>query len=103
MRKASIFTVLFLVAACPAWAQSDSVDDRLREALRKMTVDLRSTQDNQAALQAQLDQAQKQRDMLQQQVATLNTKLAQQPASPAQPAAPVAPAASPAEIGQLHD
>jgi chromosome segregation ATPase len=103
MRKANIFAVLFLVVSCPAWAQSDSVDDRLREALRKMTVDLRATQDNQAALQAQLDQAQKQRDMLQQQVATLNTKLAQQPASPTQQAAPAAAAASPAEIGQLHD
>ncbi len=108
MRKASIsgaavlILVILAASVTPSWAQSDSVDDRLREALRKMTVDLRGAQDNQAALQAQLDQAQKQRDLLQQQVATLNARLAQQPATAAaQPAQTVQPAASPAEIQQL--
>jgi DNA repair exonuclease SbcCD ATPase subunit len=74
------------IAASPAMAQTSSVEDRLREALRRVTVDLRATQDNQAALQAALDQTRKERDVLQQRV----NEIAAQPA-PAPVAAPAAP------------
>ncbi len=71
-----------------AWAQDQSVEGRLREVLRRTTVDLRALQDNQATMQAALDQAQKQRDLLQAQVDQLNARLAQAPpvqAAPSQP------------------
>jgi predicted nucleic acid-binding Zn-ribbon protein len=93
--------VVLVLGATGAGAQDASVDDRLRETLRRMTVDLRTAQDNQATLQAQLDQSQKQRDLLQQQVAALNAKLGQQPA--AQAAQPAQTAASAVEIQQLRD
>ena len=109
MRKPSIPAALFLVplilaaSASGSRAQDASVDDRLREVLRKMTVDLRTAQDSQSALQAQLDQAQKQRDMLQQQVAALNAKLGQQPPTQAPSAQPAQAAATAAEVQQLRD
>jgi hypothetical protein len=91
------------VFATAAVGQSASQEDRLRDALRKTTVDLRAAQDSQVALQASLEQAQKERDALQQQVAQLNAQSAQRQAEPA-PAAP-APAAPPqpsAEEQQLR-
>jgi DNA repair exonuclease SbcCD ATPase subunit len=73
-----------------AVAQEASTEDRLRDALRHVTADLRAAQDSQTTLQAALDQAQKQRDLLQQQVTQLNAQIAAQPAAqptpqPAQP------------------
>jgi DNA repair exonuclease SbcCD ATPase subunit len=62
---------------------------------------LRAAQDNQTALQAALDQAQKQRDLLQQQVTQLKAQLAAQAATPAAPAAP--PPQQAADEQQLHD
>jgi hypothetical protein len=91
------------ILATHAAAQSGSQEDRLRDALRKTTVDLRAAQDTQVALQASLDQAQKERDALQQQVVQLTAQIAQRPAEPA-PAAP-APATPPqptAEEQQLR-
>jgi hypothetical protein len=82
------------VFATGAAAQSASQEDRLRDALRKTTVDLRAAQDSQVALQASLDQAQKERDALQQQVAQLTAQAAQRAAEPA-PAAPAPPAPPP--------
>ncbi|WP_158923779.1 hypothetical protein [Acidisphaera sp. S103] len=80
-------TVLCLFAAT-AGAQEASTEDRLRDALRHVTADLRAAQDSQTTLQATLDQAQKQRDLLQQQVTQLTAQVAARPAAqPAQPAA----------------
>ncbi len=79
--------LLLLLAARPALAQDQTTEDKLREALRRSTVDLRALQDSQAQLQADRDSATKQRDALQQQVADLQAKLAAQP----QPGAPGAP------------
>jgi hypothetical protein len=80
------------LAAPAAWGQAQSVEDRLREALRRSTVDLRAAQDSQAALQAALDSATHQRDQLQQQLAAAQAQLAQQVAAPAPQAAPAAQA-----------
>ncbi len=102
----AICCLMLLLSGGAARAQDQSLDDRLRDTLRHMTVDLRAAQDSQAALQSQLDQARKQQDMLQQQVATLTARLAQQPATPAPatpaPAAAAAPAADTGEAQQLH-
>ena len=77
---------LFAAAGTSAHAQDQGEEARLRDALRRTTVDLRSAQDSQAALQTALDQAQRQRDQLQQQVTVLTAKLAQAPAAAASPA-----------------
>lgn len=78
-----------------AWAQS--TEDKLREALRHTTVDLRALQDQQAQLQAERDAATKQRDLLQQQLADAQAKLTQAAAVPA-----VKPA-DPEELKKLQD
>jgi len=52
-----------------AYSQADSAEARLREALRRATVELRAAQDSQAALQASLDQMTQQRDQLQKHLA----------------------------------
>jgi predicted nucleic acid-binding Zn-ribbon protein len=98
--RACIFAVaVLLVATNVAKAQDASVDAQLRDVVRKMTVDLHAARDNQAALQAQLDQMQKQRDALQLQVTELNAKQAQQPAAPP----PAQQAKSDADGRQLRD
>jgi hypothetical protein len=83
-------TVILCLLSVGAAAQEASTEDRLRDALRHVTADLRAAQDSQTTLQAALDQAQKQRDLLQQQVTQLNAQIAAQPAAqptpqPAQP------------------
>jgi hypothetical protein len=88
---------LFAVACTSAHAQDQGEEARLRDALRRTTVDLRSAQDSQAALQTALDQAQRQRDQLQQQVTALTAKLAQAPAAVAPPVPAAAPQPSPAD------
>src|SRR5207248_2821701 len=52
-------------------AQEQGVEERLRETLRRTMVELRSLQDSQTALQAKLEEAQKQRDQAQQAVQEL--------------------------------
>ena len=74
--------LLLLLLTGPALAQDQTVEDKLREALRRSTVDLRALQDNQAQLQADRDAATKQRDALQQQLDAANAKLAATPAAP---------------------
>jgi hypothetical protein len=86
--------VLLLLAAHPAAAQDASTEDKLREALRRSTVDLRALQDSQAQLQADRDGAIKQRDLLQQQVTDLTAKLADALAKPK---------IDPAVVKQLQD
>ncbi len=89
LRFALALGILMLAFAAGALAQQGSAEDRLREALRRATVDLRALQDGQAALQASLEAAQKQRDQAQAALDQANAKLAAQPAgAPAQPAAP---------------
>jgi hypothetical protein len=96
IRAGVLATIAGLVAPCmTASAQDQSVDDRLREALRKATVELRAAQDAQATLQATLDQAQKQRDLLQQQVVQLTAQLAQKQEAPPPAPAPAAPPSGP--------
>ncbi|HVC59320.1 MAG TPA: hypothetical protein VND19_03005 [Acetobacteraceae bacterium] len=76
-----------VLAAGPARAQDATGEARLREALRQTTMELRSLQDGQAALNAQLDQLRHERDSLQQQLE----------------AAKNAPRPPDAELGQLRD
>jgi chromosome segregation ATPase len=73
---AILMALMFLSGA--AHAQDNSETGRLRDALRRVTVQLRALQDSQGALQASLDQATQQRDALQKQL----------DAAKAQPAAP---------------
>lgn len=76
-----------VLAAGPTLAQDATGEERLREALRQTTIQLRALQDSQAALSAQLDQLRHERDSLQQQLA----------------AAKNAPRPPDAELGQLRD
>jgi len=81
-KRTAFLLLFFLVSAAPAAAQDASTEDRLRDALRQSTADLRAAQDNQTALQAQVDQLTKQ-------VAQLQAQAQAQPAPP--PAAATAP------------
>jgi DNA repair exonuclease SbcCD ATPase subunit len=93
---------LLLAVGLPlAAAAQESTEDRLREVLRKMTVDLRAAQDSQATLQAQLQQAQAERDRLAQQVQALNAQLAAPPTAAAPPPGPP-PAEVTAELDRLR-
>jgi predicted nucleic acid-binding Zn-ribbon protein len=87
MRRALLIAALLFAPA----ARADDETDRLRDALRHVTIDLRAAQDAQTTLQASLDQETKQNALLRQQVAALNAKVAATPAAPATPA--VTPAA----------
>ncbi|MDB5398181.1 MAG: hypothetical protein JWQ55_199 [Rhodopila sp.] len=98
-RIAGYAAVICLFAASAA-AQGQSTEDKLRDALRHVTADLRAAQDNQTSLQAALDQAQKQRDLLQQQVTQLNAQVA---ARPAQTAQPVQPSAADQQLREIAD
>ena len=82
MRRILIATALSLVVS-GAQAQETTTEDKLRDALRRSTVELRALQDGQAQLQADRDGAVKQRDLLQQQLTDAQAKLAT-----AKPAAP---------------
>jgi chromosome segregation ATPase len=75
-----------LLHAAPALAQA-SIEDRLREAVKKLTADLRATQDAQAGLKAQIDDLTKQRDAVQAQLDQAKAQLAQPAAAPADTAA----------------
>jgi type IV secretory pathway TrbL component len=80
-----------LLGGGPAMAQ-DSPEDRLRDMLRRTTVELRAAQDSQAVLQASLDQEK-------QKTATLQKQLDDLASRPAQAAKP---AVSDEEIAQLR-
>jgi chromosome segregation ATPase len=68
MRSLIFMLSIVLGVALPAVAQAQSETDRLREALRSATVQLRSLEDQRAALQAKQAEAERQRDLLQKQV-----------------------------------
>ena len=80
--------LLAVALTVPAAALADDETDKLRGALRQVTIDLRAAQDSQTELQAQLDEANKQKALLQQQVTALNAKIAATPAAPAAPPPP---------------
>lgn len=56
------------VSATCAMAQQATLEERLREALRRTTVELRALQDQQATERAELTETKRQRDLLQQKV-----------------------------------
>jgi DNA repair exonuclease SbcCD ATPase subunit len=87
-RIAVLALALAALLAWPAMAESGTVEERLREALRRVTVDLRAAQDSQATLQAALDQMKRERDALQLQVTRLATQAAKAPPPPPAPAGP---------------
>lgn len=95
----ALLVTLFALLALPALAQPTN-EDRLREALKRQTADLRALQDGQAALTAQIGELTRQRDALQQQLDAAKAQLAAKPAAPAAPApAPV----DDAELAKLRD
>ncbi len=79
-RTALLAAMLLTLAPVVASAQEASVESRLREALRRSTVELRALQDNQAAIQAALDQAKQQNADLTRQVEILSASAAAKPA-----------------------
>lgn len=64
MRKHFLLTAVLLSASSAAWAQADSLENRMREQLRSTTSQLRDLQANQATLQAAKEAAEKERDAL---------------------------------------
>jgi chromosome segregation ATPase len=65
MRHLIVVIFVALAVALPAVAHAQSETDRLREALRSATVQLRSLEDQRAALQAKQAVAERDRDRLQ--------------------------------------
>ncbi|HLH94745.1 MAG TPA: hypothetical protein VKW08_06465 [Xanthobacteraceae bacterium] len=68
MRRSAILILIVLAVALPAAANAQSETDRLREALRSATAQLRSLEDQRATLQAKEAEAERQRDLLQKQI-----------------------------------
>ncbi len=84
--SSALLTITLFCIASTAGAQQASPEDRLREALRRTTVELRALQDAQGPLQANLDAMTKQRDDLKQQLDEANAKLEAATAAPPPPA-----------------
>lgn len=80
-----IALILGLLLPLAAHAQDTTTEDKLRDALRHSTVDLRALQDTQAQLQADRDAAVKQHDTLQAQLTEAQAKLAAQSKVPEAP------------------
>jgi chromosome segregation ATPase len=80
--RAAIVALAVMMPCAAALAQQGSTEDRLREALRRATVELRGLQDAQGPLQANLDAMTKQRDDLKQQLDEANAKLEAATAAP---------------------
>jgi len=79
-----LIALLLLAATAPAFAQSEA-ENRLREALRRATTDLRGIQDGQARLQAEATQNKAERDQFEARVNELEAKLAEAVAAPTGP------------------
>ena len=87
--------LLFAVASASiAGARADDESDRLRDALRHTTVDLRAAEDSLAQVQANLDAATKQKGQLQAELDAANAKAAAAP--------PPAPAAPPVDLSRVR-
>ena len=101
--------VLALLGASGGALAQGEQENRLREALRRATADLRAIQDGQAKLQADLAQAQAQRDQaqrqaaaLQERVAGLESRVAAVPIPAPVPTPAAAPPANQAELDRLR-
>jgi len=79
-----LVALLLLAATAPAMAQSET-ENRLRDALRRATADLRGIQDGQARLQAEATQNKAERDQFEARVQELEAKLAEAEATPKGP------------------
>ncbi len=64
MRKHLLITAALICVSGNAWAQADSLENRMREQLRSTVSQLRDLQASQATLQAARDSAEKERDAL---------------------------------------
>lgn len=93
MRRLITLFLLLTVAASPAMAQSET-ENRLREALRRATADLRGVQDAQARLQAEATQNKAERDQFEARVRELEARVAELEAAPAGP--------SPEQLAELE-
>lgn len=67
MRNPAIILSVALAVALPAVARAESDTDRLRDALRSMTAQVRSLEDQRATLQAKQAEAERERDRLKKQ------------------------------------
>jgi chromosome segregation ATPase len=67
MRHLAIVIFVALAVGLPAVAHAQSETDRLREALRSVTTQLRASEDQRAALQAKQAEGERERDRLQKQ------------------------------------
>ena len=68
MRSLTVLVSLILAVLAPMAAHAQSDTDRLREALRSATAQLRAAEDQRATLQAKQVEAERQRDLLQKQI-----------------------------------
>jgi chromosome segregation ATPase len=75
MRRLWLYFIFALTVALPAAAHADSEIDRLREALRAATGQVRSLEDRQAAQQAKAAAAEHERDRLRKQNDTLRAQV----------------------------
>ncbi len=83
--------LLLACLALPGVARADDEADRLRDALRHTTIDLRAAEDSIAQLQASLDAANKQKALVQQQLDAAKARAAAAPATPPPPPPDLAP------------
>ena len=70
-----LFLIIALAVAQSATARADSETDRLRDALRNTTAQLRTLEDQRAALQARATAAEQERDRLRKQTETLRAQV----------------------------
>ncbi len=83
VKSIAVGLVVALAAAFPAAAQDASLEGRLRDALRSATAQVRSLEDERARLQAQLAEAEREKEVLRQQAAAAATQDKDKPAKPA--------------------
>lgn len=74
---------LAVAPGLPATAQDASLEGRLRDALRSATAQVRSLEDERARLQAQLAEAEREKEVLRQQAAAAAAQDKEKPAKPA--------------------
>lgn len=75
MRYLRLFLIIALAVAHSATARANSETDRLRDALRSTTGQLRTLEDQRAALQARATAAEQERDRLRKQTETLRAQV----------------------------
>jgi chromosome segregation ATPase len=75
MRHLRLYLIIALAVALPATARAETETDRLREALRSTTGQLRQLEDQRAALQARATAAEQERDKLRKQTEALRAQV----------------------------